>query len=123
MINAVFAMPASAAFSIRDGFGDEEIVADELEVLAELVGEQPPALVVLAHTVLDAPYRMLADHIDVAHHQLRGAIPLILDQVAAVGRPRESRISSVDTSLKAEAERGHDNVRGLPSCHRIGHQH
>ena len=58
------------------GVGDEEIVADELDLLAELVGDRLPAgHVVLGHAVLDRDDR-------VALHELG----VVVDHAAGIER-------------------------------------
>jgi hypothetical protein len=69
------------------GIGDEEIVADQLQALAELFGEQLPAVpVLLVHAVLDREDRVArAGILPVARHLLgRERAALVLEHVGAV---------------------------------------
>ena len=76
------------------GVGDEEVVADELDPLAEPLGQQLPAVpVLLVHAVLDRDDRVAgAGVLPVGGHLLRGErAALVLEHVGAVlDRPRWS---------------------------------
>jgi hypothetical protein len=55
LIRMELAMPLADAFAQNLGVGDEQVVADDLHLLAQLVGQQLPAVpVALGHAVLDA---------------------------------------------------------------------
>jgi hypothetical protein len=61
------------------GVGDEQIVADELDLGAERVGQQLPAVpIVFGHAVFDGDDRILPDPVGPElHHLLGGALALV----------------------------------------------
>jgi hypothetical protein len=70
------------------GVGDEEVVADELDPIADRVGELLPAVpVVLVERVLDGADRVALAPVAVELHHLRGVEPVsgrLVEDVAAV---------------------------------------
>ncbi len=69
-----FAMPRSMPMARPFGVGDENIVADKLDLRSQRVGHDLPAIpVVLGHPVFDGDDRVLAHPVGVKLYQLLGS--------------------------------------------------
>ena len=92
----------------RFGVGDEQVVADELDLVAELVGQQLPAVpVVLGAAVLDRDDRVLRDQLGEI------ARPCRPESSALALRPRSSYLPSLKNSVRRSRARARRRSPGL----------